>query len=227
VAYFLVPPLSSLSPPARERLKALEEFSELGAGFRLAAKDLEIRGAGHFLGSRQHGFVEAVGFDYYLFLLDRAVRRLKGESEEEIKSDINLKVNLRIPEKYLPQMDLRLSLYKRISLVKDLEELETIKEEIEDRFGSLPESVTNLLNYGAVKWFSHRLGIKSIDRIGNQVAFGFSPSTAVDTGQVARIADRYGGRLTPQGILSLKIKAKDEPGILLETIAILKEFTLM
>jgi transcription-repair coupling factor (superfamily II helicase) len=227
VAYFLVPPLSSMTPLATERLKALKEFSELGSGFRLAAKDLEIRGAGHFLGSRQHGFMEAVGFEYYIHLLESAVRRLKGELEEEIKSEINLKVDVRIPEEYLPQMDLRLSLYKRISSVENLEELDLIREEIEDRFGPLPQGVENVLNYGAIKWLSHRLRIRSLDRIGQKIVFGFLPSSTADVSQLARIMDRYQGSLTPQGILNLRLKARDESAVLVETIDVLKELTLM
>jgi len=92
-----VPPLFELSPEARERLKALKEFSELGSGFRLAARDLEIRGAGNILGHRQHGFMEAVGYEYFLQLLDQAVREQKGEKVEEFRSEINLKVDFRIP----------------------------------------------------------------------------------------------------------------------------------
>jgi transcription-repair coupling factor (superfamily II helicase) len=101
-AYFLVPPFAELTPLARERLKALKEFSELGSGFRLAAKDLEIRGAGNLLGSEQHGYMEAVGFDYFMELLNQTIQELKGEKEEEVKSEINLRVDIRIPEEYLP-----------------------------------------------------------------------------------------------------------------------------
>jgi len=227
VAYFLIPPLSSMTPLAKERLKALKEFSELGSGFRLAAKDLEIRGAGHFLGSRQHGFMEAVGFDYYLHLLDAAVRRLRGEIEEEIKSEINLKVDIRIPEDFLPQMDLRLGLYKRISSVENLDELGRIEDEIEDRFGPLPRSVENILHFGAIKWLCHRLRIKSIDRIGQEIIFGFFPSTPVDVSRLASIVDNYQGSITPQGILSFRLKGRDESAILRETIAVLKELSVL
>ena len=102
-AYFLVPPLTELSPLAKERLKALKEFSELGSGFRLAAKDLEIRGAGNMLGHSQSGSMEAVGYDYFMQLLDQAIKELKGEAVEEIKTEIHLNVDIRVPEDYLPQ----------------------------------------------------------------------------------------------------------------------------
>ena len=132
VAYFLVPPYSELTPLSKERLKALQEFSQLGSGFRLAAKDLEIRGAGNFLGSQQHGCMEAVGFDYYMHLLEQTVKEQKGELPESVKSKINLNVNIRIPEDYLPQTNLRLNLYKRISSIKTIADVEKIRTEIKD-----------------------------------------------------------------------------------------------
>ena len=162
-AYFLVPPLTELTPPAKERLKALKEFSELGSGFRLAAKDLEIRGAGNLLGHRQSGAMEAVGYDYFMHLLDQAIRELKGEAVEEVKTELNLKVDIRVPEDYLPQVNLRLNLYKRLSSLDDLNEIAKIRTEVLDRFGDIPGGVENLLKYGAIKFLSQRLRIESLD----------------------------------------------------------------
>ncbi|MGB7296903.1 MAG: transcription-repair coupling factor, partial [Candidatus Aminicenantales bacterium] len=162
-AYFLVPEFAELTPLARERLKALKEFSDLGSGFRLAAKDLEIRGAGNLLGSEQHGTMEAVGFDYFMELLDQTIKELKGEKPEEIKSEINLRVDIRIPEDYLPQINLRLNLYKRVSSAETLGELDKIREEIRDRFGPPPGSVENLLRYGAIKYLAQKIKIRTID----------------------------------------------------------------
>ncbi|MGD9346851.1 MAG: transcription-repair coupling factor, partial [Candidatus Aminicenantes bacterium] len=159
-AYFLVPPFTELTSLAKERLKALQEFSELGSGFRLAAKDLEIRGAGNFLGAEQHGYMEAVGFNYYMKLLEKTISELKGEEQEETKSEINMKLDMRIPESYLPQINLRLNLYKRISSVQSLEELGRIEEEIKDRYGPLPPSVSNLLRYGSIKFLAQRIRIE-------------------------------------------------------------------
>jgi Transcription-repair coupling factor (superfamily II helicase) len=156
-AYFLVPPLIELSPEARERLKALQEFSELGSGFRLAARDLEIRGAGNILGHRQHGFIEAVGYEYFMQLLDRAIREQKGEKIEEIKCEINLRVDFRIPEGYLPQVNLRLNLYKRLSSVEREEEIAKIREEVEDRYGPLPPGVENLFYYAQIKYYAQKI----------------------------------------------------------------------
>jgi transcription-repair coupling factor (superfamily II helicase) len=226
VAYFLVPPFTELTNLAKERLKALQEFTELGSGFRLAAKDLEIRGAGNFLGSEQHGYMEAVGFDYYMHLLEKSIKELKGEAREEVKSEINLKVDIRIPEDYLPQINLRLNLYKRISSVEDLSEIEKIKEEIEDRYGPLPSTVANLLGYGIIKHLAQKIKINAIDRIEKKIIFKIFPSSSVDLARLAKLMERYSGTITPQGVMSLSILARKETEIMDETISILKELSL-
>jgi transcription-repair coupling factor (superfamily II helicase) len=222
-AYFLVPPFMDLAPLAKKRLKALKEFSELGSGFRLAAKDLEIRGAGNFLGSEQHGYMQAVGFDYYLQLLDQTIKELKGERMEEVKSEINLKVDIRIPEDYLPQVNLRLNLYKRISSFEDLEEVGKIRKEIEDQFGSPPPSVENLVRYGIIKFLAQKLKIEAIDRVGNRIIFKFVPTSSVDLTRLTLLLKKYSGSLTPQGVMTINLRASGEAGILDETVSILKE----
>ncbi len=227
VAYFLVPPISDLPLLAKERLKALKEFSELGSGFRVAARDLEIRGAGNFLGSQQHGYMEDVGFEYYMHLLEQTVKRLKGDGDEEVQSEINLKIDVQIPEEYLPQMNMRLNLYKRISSVESLEELDRIRDEVKDRFGILPESVENLLRYGAVKFLSFKLKIKSIDRVGHKIIFKFFPSFSGDLNRLTKLMEDRTGTVTPQGVLSLGIRAENDTVFINETITILKELTLM
>jgi len=222
-AYFLVPPFTEFTPVARERLKALQEFSELGSGFRLAAKDLEIRGAGNLLGSEQHGSMEAVGFDYFMHLLEQAIREIKGEKEEEIKSKINLKGDIRIPEDYIPQMNLRLNLYKRISSVESLDSVERIKAEIRDRFGPLPPSVKNLLRYGVIKFLAQKIRIKAIDRVGSRLIFKFFPSTSAQLGQMTALIEKYSGTITPQGVMSLTPPAADETKLMDATIFVLKQ----
>jgi len=226
-AYFLVPSFSELTPLAKERLKALREFSELGAGFRLAAKDLEIRGSGSFLGSSQHGYMEAVGFDYYMHLLENTVRELKGDRPTEHKTKLNMKVNIRIPDTYLPQVNMRLNLYKRISSLRSLEEGERILEEIRDRYGSPPRSVGNLLRYGAIKFLAQRLRIKSIDRVGPKLVFEFFPSSTADLTRLTGLIRDYSGSITPQGVMSLLLSGRGEVQILDETIIILKELSLI
>lgn len=227
VSYFLVPPFAELTSVAKERLKALREFSELGSGFRLAAKDLEIRGAGNFLGFKQHGYVEAVGFDYYLHLLEQTIKELKGEKVEEVKSKINLRVDIRIPEDYLPQINLRLNLYKRISSVKDLNEIEKTREEMKDRFGPLPSSVKNLLGYGIIKHLAQKIKVNSIDRIGRKVIFKFYPDSSTDLTGLTSLIERYSGYITPQGVVSLSLSGEGEEEIMDETISVLKQLSLI
>jgi len=222
-AYFLVPPFTELTLQARERLKALKEFSELGSGFRLAAKDLEIRGAGNLLGSEQHGYMEAVGFDYFMELLDQTIKELKGEKREEVKSEINLHVDIRIPEEYLPQINLRLNFYKRVSSVDSLTEIEKIRDEVRDRFGPLPESVESLLRYGAVKHLAQKLKIKSIDRIGARLILKFDPASGADLSGLVRVLKSYRGSVTPQGVLTVPLRTPAGPAVLDETVSVLNE----
>jgi transcription-repair coupling factor (superfamily II helicase) len=222
-AYFLVPPFQELTPPAKRRLEALKEFSELGSGFRLAVKDMEIRGAGNVFGAKQHGAMEAVGFDYFIHLLEQTIRELKGEAVEEVKSEINLKVDIRIPEDYLPQMNLRLNLYKRISSAENLDEIRVIEDEIKDRFGPPPRSVLNLCQYGRIKLLAQKLKIKAVDRLDERLIFKFLPATTVALDRMTKLLNRHAGTMTPQGVMSLPLRARGEEDFLSETIAALKE----
>jgi len=222
-AYFLVLPFAELTALAKERLKALKEFSELGSGFRLAAKDLEIRGAGNLLGSQQHGYLEAVGLDYFMELLDQTIKELKGEKIEEVKSEINLRVDIRIPEDYLPQINLRLNLYKRISSIESQDEVEKIGEEVKDRFGPLPRSVENLLRYGAIKHLAQKIGIKAIDKIGHRLVLKFFPFSLADLSGLTHLLKRSSGALTPQGVLTLPLPSEADAAVLGETLSVLKE----
>jgi transcription-repair coupling factor (superfamily II helicase) len=222
-AFFLVPPFSELSSQAKRRLEALKEFSELGSGFRLAAKDLEIRGAGNVFGSKQHGYMEAVGFDYFIQLLEQTIKELKGEKVEDVKSEINLKANIHIPEDYLPQVNLRLGLYKRISSIESPEEIRRIKEDIRDQYGPIPPTVRNLLRYGLVKFLAQKLRIRAIDRLDSRIIFKFLPTTSVQLDRMTRILKSYTGNITPQGVMTIRLLESREEDILDETVAVLKE----
>jgi len=221
-AYFLVPSAGELNPLARRRLEALKEFSELGSGFRLAMKDLEIRGAGNLFGARQSGTMEAVGFDYFMHLLQQTIRELKGEAVEEIKTEINLKVDIQIPEAYIPQVNLRLNLYKRVSSAESLDEVAAIEEEISDRFGPAPKSVLNLCRYGRIKLLAQRLKVTAVDRTGDRVVFKFLPSTEAQLGRMTSLLKKYAGSLTPQGVMSLRLGPRPDADLLDETIVVLK-----
>ncbi|NJN95136.1 MAG: transcription-repair coupling factor [Anaerolineales bacterium] len=175
-AYLLTPKHHELNADARKRLEAIAEASELGAGFRIAMRDLEIRGAGELLGARQHGQIAAVGFDLYTRLLAQAVREMRGESPllvtgEEAATYLNplaegLQLNLPIPayvpEDYLPEEKLRLRLYRRLAGVTNLKGIEEMAKELEDRFGELPEPVANLLYQLRLKILAMEAGVRAI-----------------------------------------------------------------
>lgn len=226
-AYFLVPPFAELTPIARKRLEAIKEFSELGSGFRLAMKDLEIRGAGHLFGEQQHGTMEAVGYDYFIHLLDQAIKEMKGEAVEEARCEINLKIEVRIPEAYIPAMNVRLNLYKRISSAPDLEALRALEEEIRDRFGPPPQSVAHLVQYGRIKLLAQRLKLAAVDRIDHRLVLKFPASPDVDPARVAAVLNRTRGSMTPQGVASLPLHSFRDSEILRETTRLLLELSGM
>ena len=206
-AYLLVPPETVLSEVARKRLSAMKEFSELGAGFRIAALDLELRGAGNMLGRQQHGHIEAVGFDIYTQMLERAVSKLKGEeSAPELRTTLSLGLDVRIPQDYVPSENLRLRTYKRISSIKTDEEKSDVAKELEDRFGPLPASVGNLLEYAALKSVCERLRISMVERQGSRVAVRFHPETPLDPATLVQVVrSRQGIRLDPSGVLWMEV----------------------
>jgi len=207
-AYLLVPPQTVLSEVARKRLSAMKEFSELGAGFRIAALDLELRGAGNMLGRQQHGHIEAVGFDIYTQMLERAVSKLKGEeAAPELRTTLSLGLDVRIPQDYVPSENLRLRTYKRISSIKTDDEKADVAKELEDRFGPLPSSVGNLLEYAALKSLCERLRISTVERQGNRLAVRFHPETPLDPATLVRVVrSRTGIRLDPSGVLWMELQ---------------------
>src|SRR5205085_2432089 len=147
-AYLLLPAEIELTPIARRRLAALKEFSDLGAGFKIAALDLELRGAGNLLGGQKSGHIEAVGFELYTKMLDHAVRELRGEvAQDESETQLNLGLNIRIPANYITEENQRLRIYKRIAGVETESHLSDVRGELQDRYGAAPAPVENLLQY--------------------------------------------------------------------------------
>jgi len=207
-AYLLIPPGNTLSPVARKRLAAIREFSDLGSGFRVAALDLEIRGAGNLLGGEQSGHIEAIGFDMYMKLLEETVRELKGEEiEDETRAIVNLGIDLRIDEKYVPEQNQRLSLYRRVAGSRTAEELERIVAEIEDRYGPMPAEVLNLVDYGRIRILADRLGIEKVDRQGSVVVFTFKGQGGPDPNRVIRLVQqRPEITLAPPSAIKLDLK---------------------
>src|SRR5438309_1592936 len=207
-AYLLVPPEASLTPVARRRLAALREFSELGAGFRIAALDLELRGAGNLLGREQHGHIAAIGFDLYTQMLERAVTAKKGEAEQpELRATLNLGMDIRIPPEYLLSESLRLRTYKKIAEIRNENERDALRRELEDRFGPPPAAIHNLLDYALLKSLCERLQISSVDRRGNEAIIKFHPTTSVRPERLVRLVRKEKGtKLDPKGVLTITLE---------------------
>jgi transcription-repair coupling factor (superfamily II helicase) len=208
-AYLLIPPEDSLSPVAKKRLAAIKEFSDLGSGFRVAALDLEIRGAGNLLGGEQSGHMETVGFEMYTKLLEETVRELKGEEiEDDVRATVNLRVDLKIDDEYIPDMNQRLTVYRRIASAHSEGDLDRVVGEVRDRYGPLPTSILNLTDYGRIRIMADRLGIETIDREGDKVVFRFRPQTRLDPARLVSFIQRRSDlTLVPPAGLRLDLKA--------------------
>ena len=208
-AYLLIPKEVELTPIARRRLAALKEFSDLGAGFKIAALDLELRGAGNLLGGEQSGHIEAIGFELYTQMLDRAVREMKGEvAPDEAETQLNLGLNIRIPAEYIPEENQRLRMYKRVAGVETESQLSDVGAELQDRYGEPPQAVRNLLDYASLKLLCMRVGVNAIERKRDFVTFKFRQNAAVDPEHLARFVSALrGAQFTPDGMLKFALKA--------------------
>ena len=208
-AYLLIPPEETLSPVAKKRLAAIREFSDLGSGFRVAALDLEIRGAGNLLGGEQSGHIEAVGFDMYMKLLEQTIKELKGEEiEDELRANVNLRVDLRIDDAYIPDMNQRLTVYRRFAAVRSDAELDKLMDEVRDRYGAPPDSVLNLAEYAAIRLLADRIGLESVDREGQIVVLKFRPDARLDPQWLFRVVQERGDvTLVPPATLKLDLRA--------------------
>ncbi|HEY0794561.1 MAG TPA: transcription-repair coupling factor [Acidisarcina sp.] len=229
-AYLLIPPEQELTEIARRRLAALKEFSDLGAGFKIAALDLELRGAGNMLGGEQSGHIEAVGFEMYTTMLEEAVSKLKGEARDpRATTQLNLGISLRIDESYIPEENQRLRIYKRIAGAQDEVTITDVRAELEDRYGELPESVLHLLAAATLRLECERVGVSQVDRKRDQLHLRFNEKANVDPGRlmqlVAKNAKR-GAQFTPQGVLRYPLTASNPKAVMAEIRALLEDLEL-
>ena len=224
-AYLLIPPDRDLSDLARRRLAALKEFSDLGAGFKIAALDLELRGAGNLLGGEQSGHIEAVGFELYTTMLERTVRELKGELPEETpETQLNLGLNIRIPAEYIREENQRLRMYKRVAGVESESALDDVAGELGDRYGTPPPAVRNLLEYAALRLLSQRIGVAQIERRREAVSIRFTETATVDPERLARfVAGETGAQFTPAGVLKFTLKEKQPEKVLVKLKSLLEQ----
>jgi transcription-repair coupling factor (superfamily II helicase) len=224
-AYLLLPPEIELTAIARRRLAALKEFSDLGAGFKIAALDLELRGAGNLLGGEQSGHIDAVGFELYTSMLDHAVRELKGEAAPEAEEiQLNLGLNIRIPADYIKEENHRLRMYKRIAGVEGESQLSDVRSELQDRYGEPPQAVLNLLEYAVLKLMCLRIGVTAIERKRDQVSIRFRENASIDPERLARfVAGQRGAHFTPAGILKFTSKAMRADEVLNQLRSLLED----
>jgi transcription-repair coupling factor (superfamily II helicase) len=229
-AYLLIPPEQELTDVARRRLAALKEFSDLGAGFKIAALDLELRGAGNLLGGEQSGHIEAVGFEMYTSMLEEAVSKLKGEERVERPSvQLSLGIALRIDESYISEENQRLRMYKRIAGVDSDRALDEVRSELEDRYGPLPSSVEHLLRAARLRIECEKIGVAQVDRKRDQLHIRFTETAAVDPGRLMKLVAKNakrGAQFTPQGVLRFPLTATKPEEILNEVRALLEELAL-
>ena len=210
-AYLLIPSELELTPIARRRLSAIREFSDLGAGFRIAALDLELRGAGNILGGQQSGQLDALGFDLYTKMLERTIQELKGETvEDETSVSINLGVDLAIPQDYISETSQRLRTYKRISSAESETVLGQINTEINDRYGKMPDSVNNLFDYARLRKTAEQMHVVSVDKANNGLAIKLGENAKVAPEKLMGFLSKNStANFSPNGILRVEVKVEN------------------
>ena len=210
-AYFTVRPDKMLSETAQKRLSAIREFTAFGSGFRIAMRDLEIRGAGNIFGPEQSGNVAAVGYDMYCRLIEEAVREARGAQGEEIpftvETRVEIKVDAYLPVEYVKGESQRMEVFKRIALIKKREDREDVIEELIDRFGDVPESVMNLIEIAHLRGICGRLGITRVNHVAGAMVFKLSPGASPDPMKLYSALEKTDKRLL--------LSASREPAILL------------
>ncbi len=185
-----------LKEVAEKRLEAIKEFTDLGSGFKIAMRDLELRGAGNILGSRQHGHMQAVGYDLYCKMLNEAIKNLKGISTAgEFNTSIDLDVDAYIPPSYIVNEIQKLDIYKRIAGIENDKECEDMKEELLDRFGKIPKSVENLLRIAMIRVSAHRLYMTEIKGKNELIQFLFTPDAAIAVENIPLLLNKYKEKL--------------------------------
>ena len=199
-----------LSEVAEKRLHAIREFTDLGSGFKIAMRDLEIRGAGNLLGAEQHGHMQAVGYDLYCKMLNEAVKELKGTAkvEEQYETVLDLETDAYIPDSYMKNEAQKLDIYKRIASIENAEECEDMLEELTDRFGDPPKAVMNLLEIARLKAMAHSLYITEISGNPNRLKLTMYEKAKIEVTNIPKLVERYQG--------ALKFQAAESPYFLYE-----------
>lgn len=218
-AYFTYKKDKSLTEVAEKRLQAIREFTEFGAGFKIAMRDLEIRGAGNILGPEQHGHMMAVGFDMYCKLLDEAVNELKGEGPEKMpEPTLDLNINAFISDQYILDSAVKVEVYKKIMQIETKEDADDIEEELVDRFGDLPEPVLNLISIARVKYLAYKVGVQSITQSADILNIRFFEESTLKANDLAPLTSVFKNRIsfavTPNLQILLTVKGLKDTDII-------------
>jgi transcription-repair coupling factor (superfamily II helicase) len=218
-AYLLYPEERVITEAAMKRLKILSEYTDLGSGFKIAMKDLEVRGAGNLLGREQHGDILAVGFDMYIRLLDEAIAELREEKTEEEEVYLELDYSGYVPDSYISDPSEKMEVYKRIVSVQEETELQAVFAELEDRFGPMPEAVQSLLSLAEIRVLCRRLHISALRERKKVLEIEFGRVSEINADKVVTMIQESGGsvRLDPKepnilhietGVIGLKEKSE-------------------
>jgi transcription-repair coupling factor (superfamily II helicase) len=215
--YLLIPPHRRLDPEAQERLRVLQENTSLGSGIKIAHYDLELRGAGDLLGEDQSGHINAVGYEFYMELMEDAIRAAKGEPEKanEIDPEINLRIPAYIPDKYIPDIRVRLYYYKALTEISSPEDLERLEDELRDQFGKPPDEVLNLLGVMLIRKMCCDLGIRDISAGPKRLSLAFTDNTPLPVVRVIELTTRENKKfsLTPDSRLVIRMNNISWPAI--------------
>lgn len=215
-AYFTYMKDKVLTEVAEKRLKAIKEFTELGSGFKIAMRDLEIRGAGNMMGSSQHGHMASIGYDLYCKMLEDTINKIRGNiSEDDIETTIDIKIDAYIPESYIKDQVQKIQVYKKIAAISSYDEMCEVQEEIEDRFSDIPVSVNNLINIAYLKSIANGMGIIEIKEVNDKINIIFAHKDKISKPLVSKILSEYRRELA--------IKLGDEPTIYYNLKGIKKE----
>lgn len=211
-AYLMYQKDKVLQETAEKRLRVISEFTEFGSGFKIAMKDLEIRGAGNLLGSQQHGHMDTVGYDMYCKILDMAVKEVQGiEVEEDFETRIEIEISAYIPKSYIKNEEQKLEIYKKIALIRNEQDYYEIQEEIEDRYGNLPKSVQTLLDIALIKAEAHKQDITLISQKKDFAVINYKYDAKADGDRILELIKDYKGNLlfTSGEISYLTLKTKN------------------
>jgi transcription-repair coupling factor (superfamily II helicase) len=229
-SYFTYQKDKVLSEVAEKRLQAIKEFTEFGSGFKIAMRDLEIRGTGNLLGKEQHGHMEAIGYDLFIKMLEETLQELKGETPvKRVDTSIELQINAYIPETYIADENQKIEMYKKIASISNQQDLFDIEEEIEDRFGDIPTMVRNLLSIAYVKQQAQTCGINNISQRNNNITIKFKSDKFIKPQAAIQIATDYKGRIlftaSEQPYFTLKAADEKPEEILKEIEAIVEKIS--